>query len=310
MNFAVLNAAVVELRNSLRSFVGEAALAEVTVAPPSGHDDETSFLRLVSWSYVLLFEAGRVSIAYLLQLPSGAQGLRADPVSARELVHDLRTWSFHNLGFLSDRDRAISRRVRRWFIQTCGTSPPHNRKGWRLCFLALCEDVHAIVDHCQGAMSTVLSADDDGEAATKDLRRRIDRAWPASEFHRLIADASVRLGIVIDPQRFSEGRLGSWRKYLECIPNSDDLVRQVLRIMERDLLAHVEDVLPIDGRDVMEALNLAPGPEVGSMLRRARDVFRSGVRDRQAILNELASDANALREQTRREDAPRAARRG
>ena len=31
MNFAVLNAAVVELRNSLRSFVGEAAIDEVTV---------------------------------------------------------------------------------------------------------------------------------------------------------------------------------------------------------------------------------------------------------------------------------------
>ena len=292
MKFDVLNAAVVELRNSLRSFVGEAAIAEITVAPPAGNDDETSFLKLVSWSYALVFEAGRVSIPYLLQLPSGGRRPESDPISARGLVHDLRTWSFHNLGFLNDRDRAISKRVRRWFIQTCGACPPHSKRGWSMCFFALCSEMLAIVEHCQGAMTTVLLAPDDGEAATTDLRMRIDRAWPASEFHKLIGDAAVRLGITIDPRKFSEGRLANWRNYLECIPISSDPGGQMGRIMERDLLSHEEDVLPVDGRDVMSALNLDPGPQVGTALRRARDLFRNGCRDPQAILRVLGDDAD------------------
>ena len=297
MSFAVLNAAAVELRNSLRSFVGERAIDEVTVAPPASQDDEISFLKLVSWSYVLVFEAGRVSIGYLLQLPSGGGTPVTDPIAARELVHDLRTWSFHNLGFVSDRDRAISKRVRLWFVQTCGACPPHNREGWRSCFLALCNEMQAIAEHCQGAMTTVLSAADDGEAATSDLRKRIDRAWPAYEFHRLIDDAAVRLGITIDPNKFSEGRIANWRKYLECLPDCDDLDGEVLRIMERDLLTRLDDMLPIDARDVMEALDLDPGPAVGSALLRARELFRSGVRDRHGILAGLTgSDADVLGE--------------
>ena len=290
MSFAALNASAVDLRNSLRSFVGEGAFDEVTVAPPASQDDETSFLKLISWSYVLVFEAGRVSIGYLLQLPSGKHDSATDLNASRELVHDLRTWSFHNLGFVSDRDRSISRRVRLWFIQTCGACPPHSKNGWRLCFLALCNEMQAIVEHCQGAMTTVLSAADDGEATTSDLRKRIDRAWPAPEFHRLINDAALRLGIVIDPKKFCDRRIAAWRKYLECLPDIDDSESHLLRMMERDLLAYVEDVLPVDGRDVMEALELEPGREVGSALRRARELFRKGVRDREAILAGLSAN--------------------
>lgn len=300
MSFPILNAAVVELRNSLRSFVDESAITEITVAPPAGNEDEVSFLRLVSWSYALLFEAGRVSIGYLLQIPVGGRATVSDLRASRELVHDLRTWSFHNLGFVSDRDLEISRRVRRWFIRTCGHCPPTDRRGWRSCFLALCNDMQSIVEHCQGAMTTVLSSEDDGESSTNDLRRRIDRAWPAFEFHTIIADAAVRLGIAIDPPRFCAGRLGGWRKYLESIPNGDDAVGHVLRVMERDLLAHAEDVLPIDGRDVMEALDLEPGPMVGSALRRARHLVRTGLRDRDALLHALRAGDDLTSEPTTR----------
>lgn len=291
MSFVRLNAAAVELRNSLRSFVGESAMAEVTVAPPASDDDEIAFVKLVSWSYVLLFEAGRVAVAYLLQLPAGERSRVRDPTLARVLVHDLRTWSFHNLGFLSDRDREISRRVRRWFIDTCGDCPPGTRQGWRLCFLALCKEVHSTVEHCQGAMTTVLLAEDDGEASTRDLRRRIDRAWPAVEFHKIIDDAAVRLGVAIDAPKFCGGRLTTWQRYLESLPNGADLESQMLRVMERDLLAHAEDVLPIDGRDVMERLKLVPGPDVGRALRRAREMLRSGIREPQALLAALTEEA-------------------
>ena len=288
MTFATLNATVVELRNSLRSFVGEDAIAEITIAPPARQEDETSFLKLVSWSYVLVFEAGRVSIRYLLQLPSEREVSRAELNDARDLVHDLRTWSFHNVGFLSDQGRAVSKRVRRWFIETSGTCPPNNSDGWSSCFLALCSQVQTMMDHCQGAITTVLVGPDDGVAATADLRQRIDRAWPAYEFHSLVEDAAIRLSINLDAKRFCEGRLTAWRKHLECLPDSADTRGDVLRLIERDLLAYTEDLLPIDARDIMSALRLEPGPEVGCALRQARSLFRAGIRDPRAILTTLA----------------------
>lgn len=294
MSFPILNAAAIELRNSLRSFVGAAAMEEITVAPPAGDQDEISFLRLVSWSYVLLFEAGRVSIEYLLQLPAAGDRAR-DPKAAKALVHDLRTWSFHNVGFGSEREVALSRRVRRWFIETCGACPPHDNQGWSTCFLALCEEMQAVVVHCQQAMITVLQGDDDGEVATTDLRRRIDRAWSAGEFQELMGDVALRLDIEVDTRKFCERRLASWRTYLECLPEGDNLIDRLLAMMERDLLAHVEDVLPVNGREIVDAFGMDPGPDVGRALRLAQKLFRDGLRDRQAILDRLSSDQRLWR---------------
>lgn len=287
MKFAELNAGVADLRNSLRSFVGENALGEITVRPPAGDGDEASFLRLISWTYALLFEAGRVAIPFLLELPAKGPESRHDAKASRQLVHALRTWSSHNLGFDSARDVALSQQVQRWFVRTCGTNPPSDESCWRKCSEELCAAVWAIVVHCQGAVTLVLRAPDDGEAAIADLRRRIERAWPAHEFDRIVSDATTRFGMSIDARKFREPRLGRWRTFLESIAEGDDPELQMTRMIERDLLDHAALVLPIDGRDVMSALGLDPGPAVARALHRAREMFRSGIIDRDELLRAL-----------------------
>lgn len=290
MAFSQLNASVVDLRNSLCSFVDEHALREVTVRPPVDDCSEISFLRLVAWSYVLVFEAGRVAIPYLLRLPGGAGDSSSNAMAARDRLRNLRTWSFHNLGFGSDRDAAISRDVQRWFMETSKMYPPSGSEAWRSCFLALCSDVGLIIEHCQSAMTDVLLGVDDGNAAIADLRGRIDREWPAHEFHRLVGDAVVRLGMRIDPKKFCEPRLSRWREFLRTVADADGLTTHMLRMIERDLMDHAAEVLPIDGRDVIDSVCMAPGPDVGAALRRARHLFRSGVTDRAGLLERLKDE--------------------
>ena len=287
MTFAALNAAVTDLRNSLRSFVGEDAVGEITVRPPAGDGDEASFLRLVAWSYALVFEAGRVTIPYLLELTDGAPERSAGLREARDLIHDLRTWSFHNLGFERTHDISISRHVQRWFLKTCGACPPDGPDAWRSCVLALCAEVGTIVVHCKGALTNVLCSADDGEAATADLRRRIDRTWPAHKVHSFVGDAAIRLGISVDSKKFSASRLATWQTFLKSLPDRDDPEGCMIRMIERDLLEHATQLLPIDGRDVMKSLGIGPGPEVASALGRAREIYRSGIHDPKVLLERL-----------------------
>ena len=287
MTFTSLNAATTELWSSLRSFVGESAVNEILVRPPAADHDEASFLRLVAWTYVMTFEAGRVTIPYLLEISGFQFKERPDPKQARHLIHALRTWSFHNLGFNNERDAEMSRRVQLWFIETCGQNPPTDANAWRSCFQVLCAEAETIVVHCQHAMTTVLSSPDDGEAATEDLRRRIDRAWPAHKFHTHVGDAAIRLGITVDAMKFSAPRFAKWRRFLESLPEGDEPVTHMIRLIERDLLDHAADVLPIDGRDVMSVLGLSSGPDVGAALRFARELHRSGICEREDLLNRL-----------------------
>lgn len=293
MNFLELNAAVTDLRNVLRTFVGPNALAEINIRPPASSVGEASFLRLVAWCYVLNFEVGRIEIPYLLSLPNRATEDGANPNATRELVAALRTWCFHNLGFASTRDVALSQLVHRWFLQTCGEDPPGCDSKWKDCSETLCGDVTALVLRCRGAIDVSMATDDGGASVVSGLRRRIERAWPAYRFDEVIDDASRRLGIVINVKSFRESRIGSWRRFVESIPVGDDPTSHIVRLIEGELLDHAATVLPIDGDDVMRELGLDPGPDVAEALNWARRSFRDSPCGAMELLKRLREEREA-----------------
>ena len=287
MTFSALNVAVSDLRRSLTSFVGPNALDEVTVRPPVDGEGEISFLRLVAWSYVLIFEVGRISIPFLLRSSSTYQGQQ----ESMELIRALRTWSFHNLGLDSERDLQLSRRVGRWFLHTCGQSPPEDRMNWNTCFNHVCGLVGDVVQQCQRTVADTLSSADGGEAVIKDLKHRIERWWPPHEFDIVVGDVATRLDVHVDVTKFRRSRLDAWRSFLLGLSDDDDPVASMERLMERDLLEYVDSVLPISGRDVMVAFNLPPGPEVSSTLRLARELFAAGTRNKEELMATLRERA-------------------
>ncbi len=275
MTFAALNVAVADLRTSLASFVGPHALAEMSVRPPVDGRGEISFLRLVAWSYVLVFEAGRISIPFLLRT-SGAYEQQRESM---DLIRALRTWCFHNLGLASDRDAQVSRLVHRWFLNACGKTPPDLHAEWNECFDRLCDVVHELVHQCQRAVGEVLSSPDDGQTVIDDLRRRITRFWPPEAFDELVGDLAIRLGIRIDVVKFRRPRLDAWRSFVLDVPEEDDPKEAVARVIERDILEYEGGVLPIGGNEVMARFAMPPGPDVGMLLRHARELFGAGERN-------------------------------
>ncbi len=292
MRFAELDAAVVELRRSLRSFVGETALGEIHIRPPARENDEASFMRLVNWSYVLLFEVGRITVPYLMKLP-GETGHPVERLHAgRGVVHDLRTWGAHNIGLSSERDAAISKRVGLWFLAQCKAIEPQDDDAWRSCFERLCAEVGMVVEHCRTALASI-AGNVDEQGAIEELRHRLDRSWPADRFDEIVGDTCVRLGASLNVPGFRDQRLAKWREFLATVPDVDDPRRAITRLIERDIVDHTNDVLPIGGEEVMASLGLPPGPRVGDALRRARELFRSGIRDRQRLLDQLKLDEDA-----------------
>ena len=294
MKFTELHEEFLRLRRSIRIFVGEGALDEISVETP-GADDEASFLRLIAWTYVLVFEAGRITIPYLLSLPSEVNRPRTDLKATCDLVHDLRTWSFHNLSFGNKRGLNISRRATLWFIGNCGASSPSDRGGWRSCYECLCADVYAVVAHCRSAMEIVVADPEARGRTIDDLKLRLDRNWPAYKFDELVGDAVTRMGQKLDIPKFRQVRLSKWRQYLEAIPEDDDPTVLILRLIERDVLDYFGSVLPIDSNEVMSSLSVGPGPEVAEWMYVARQIYRSGVTDRDQLLARLLEEDDRRR---------------
>ena len=282
MTFSALNVAASDLRRSLTSFVGPTALPEVVVRPPVDGGGEISFLRLVAWGYVLLFEAGRISIPFLLRASGAYQQQRA----SMDTIHALRTWSFHNMGLDSERDLRRSRQVERWFIDCCGQSPPEDGASWNACFDRASDLMREVVKQCQRAVADVL-ATDDGQAVIEDLQHRLERSWTPDRFDALLGDVATRLDVRVDVAKFRRSRLDRWRSFLLELPAEDDPADAVERLMERDVLEFIDGLLPISGRDVMAQFSMPPGPQVGAALRIARELFAAGTRDKGELMTAL-----------------------
>jgi len=282
MIFPTLNSEVLNLRHALQAYVGPNALDEITLSHPIRNNDEASFLRLTSWSYALLFEAGRVSIPYLLELPSRKGNADRSLVKVRKNVLSLRTFSFHNLG-LTEHDMQLSRKARDWHREKCGTDSPKSKREWRNCFESLCSEVSEVVTHCHGAIDNVLTSPVDGEGAIAELKKRLDRNWPAHSFDRLIEDILVRMHRKLNVPAFRNQHISSWRSYLNCLPEGNDIETEMIQLIERDVLNHFDGMLPIDGRDILD-LGVPQGPLVGKYLHKAREFLLNGDKDREELL--------------------------
>ena len=189
----------------------------------------------------------------------------------------------------------MTRRVYQWFGNHGGIPNSSDDEIWQRCFEGLCLEVRGIVAHCQNVVMWAIDSSDDGKTVIADLQRRLNRNWPTYEFDRLIEDACVRFAIQINVPKFREPRLPKWREFLATVHEDDNPEDRMVAMIEKDLLDHMDETLPIDGRDVMALLQLDAGPAVGEALRRAREHFRAGTRDRIQLLTCLADEYGAKR---------------
>lgn len=287
MNFQDLGKSVIRLRNLLTTCFGLDTIEKITVPEPSGKSSELDFVRLVAWGYVLIFEAGRVTIGYLLELPYMNRDGKSDQRQVLESVHTLRTWNFHNLNDSTVRDQLMQSRVKQWFLESCNASEPSTEREWRACFEVLCVSLSGLVSDCQNIIESVQREPDNGVAIKTGLFRRIQTDWPAYRFDAIVEESASRLGIDVNIRSFREFRIAKWRRFIEDIGSYRESEEQVVRIIERDLLDHVDGLLPITGEDIMLELDIEAGPKVGELLRHARALHHGGIREKEELLKRL-----------------------
>lgn len=289
MNFRALGRSVGRLRGLLTAWLGCDTINKITVPEPSpsSKSSELDFVRLVAWGYVLIFESGRVTIGYLLELPQMGRTGRCEHRETIDNIHSLRTWSFHNLDDSNVRDQVLQDRVRSWFLDACNVPRPSTDGQWKACFDLLCGSLSRLVLECQNIIESVLQEPDNGAAIKAGLFRRIETDCPAYRFDAIIEESAHRLGIDVNVKSFREFRIAKWRRFIEDIGSYQEAEEQIVRIIERDLLNHVEGLLPITGEDVMVTLNIEPGPNVGELLRQAQTLYHNGVRAKEELLKRL-----------------------
>lgn len=284
-----MNSTFAELRDALRVQVAPDAIDDVNIKTPLGNKDEASFMRLTSWCYCLLFEAGRITFKFLMQLRAAGYDAVAACEGTSQLVNCLRTVLSHNLGY-DDRDLAVRKTASDWFLATCGETYPETADHWELCFAALAKLINEFLCASKSVITKIARSREDKELIFCDLKKRLNRNWPAHRFDGLIEDAAAKLGRKIRAVPMREARISAWRAYLDKLPDDADFELEMERLIDGEVHQHFSTAMPLSARELMEALDLIPGPEVGRAMEVARRLFLAGNRDADSLLEATANE--------------------
>lgn len=257
------------LRQRVNSHAGRSC-SEISVMLPANLGDELAFYRLVNWCYVLVNEAARIPLRFLLDLPPARGG-----DTFRDEVSKLRTYVAHNLDVGHTRDQKTSAFAHAWFRKACGVGSPASAEHYGKCCAFLAERLGSVLEACIAACD-LLDSDSDGPRLVRDLKKRIDLMWDAHEFDAIVSECAGDLGnFGLDLVKIRRKNLDSWRKILEA--SLDDERDRALRLgIEAALLQEIADRLPITGKEAAEKLALEGPERVAAALLLLRDARRFG----------------------------------
>jgi len=257
-----------------RSLLQRRAFDELHVLIPDPTSPEPGFLRAVSWLYCLYFEAGRVSLIFIRRLGEAYSLMDRDAGDRHvEAVRCLRTELHHNLGF-ADSDLTARTAAEVWRRRACGTALPRTPEQWKACYNRLVDDALAFLYSVDTVVRRLESEGDGARQHIDEWLRRLNRNWTGAAFDLLIDDAKYRLAREsLNTVAFRNRHLDKWKKQLELLEDGFDFDFEATRLIERTLLDEDSVLLPITGRDVIDALGVKPGPEIGVLLGEARRHF-------------------------------------
>jgi hypothetical protein len=263
----------------------------ISLEMPKFDPPEFGFFRVVSWLYVLYHEAGKIGVTFLSDRLH-TYGFDADGHRSahRRLVQQLRTFLQHNLDPREHHDKAVQDHCEAWLEVYCGTRVPGAHEQWQQCLLRLLEEA---LDFLNALLQTVRSIeqDDSREEICRAWQLRIERYHPPHAFDELIAIVAADMGRDhLDPKRLRRQFYDKWTQELTLLTVGYEFAIEVRKLIEHALLTATTPVLPITGHDIMQELGIPPGPEVGRLLQRARQLYDASPCSREMLLDQLRQE--------------------
>lgn len=256
---------------------------------------ELGFLRLVSWLYVLYWEAGKVNLPYLTKR-FDTYCFDADERIRGHLsnVQKLRTYTQHNLNSEEAHDKKTMADCHRWFSAQCGTAVPDLDDEWKRCVVALLHESLEFLEELLKALR-LIERDESKDSICKDWKFRRKRYHPPHQFEGLVPSIAIDMGHeFIDPERLVKRNYDKWTQSLSAFSSEYDFGTEARKLIEYSILIDLPSLMPITGLDIIREFDLEPGKLVGRLLREARELYQQTPCTRAELLDRLRPIAGAL----------------
>lgn len=133
-------------------------------------------------------------------------------------------------------------------------------------------------------LSRVAASSDDRESIFNELKKRLNRNWEPYQFDLIVQNAAARLGEQINARVFRDHRIGAWRNFIASLPDDVNPEKELERVIDGQVADHFRSQLPLSASEIMEALDLEPGPQVKKAIEIVKRLHESGLHEREKLL--------------------------
>ena len=265
-----------ELEGRAASLLGisRTAFQETSVRNPRFSPPELGFYQTVTWLYAFYYEAGRISVRFLIdRLETYGLSQDGDHRGHYGDVRRLRTFLQHNLNLDSVQGIGTRRTCEEWFSKACRSVIPGSDKEWNQCLVHILRDSEAFL---AAAIDCVRAIERD-EASNMTIHQwstLLLRYHPKHEFENLVSMVIHDIGQdSLDPAQLTERYYENWSRNLRFRSEGYIFEEEARRLIEQTILNEAQLPPPVSGLHIMREFGIPPGPEVGDLLRKAKALY-------------------------------------
>jgi hypothetical protein len=258
---------------------GETVFGNINIQLTNSCISELNFQRVVSWLYILYWEAGKKSdIKFLVERFNVTEySLDVDGKLSKhfELVRSLRTFFQHNIATENNNNNRVQITCNRWFENQCGTSLPIDGQTWDSCLINLIQDAE---DFLKALLKCIhfIENDESGHEIIHQWNVRRKRYFSPGDFDNLIREITGDLGIFKDPVKLRNKYQTKWSDFLKTLPIESDFKVEAKKLILSSILEQQVTTLPILPQDIIENFGIEAGSQkVDELLKKAKIFYKN-----------------------------------
>lgn len=265
----------------------------ISLEMPKLSHPELGFIRIVSWLYVLYYEAGKINVDFISQRFE-AYNIDSDENLKIHFsnVHYLRTFLQHNLNSEHKHDSNIAEICKEWFKNNCGTWVPDSDPEWKKCLESILLNSIDFLKGLEGCLREIEKDDSYNQIVEQWVFKR-KQYHPPHEFEKVIQLTANDMGRDdFDSKKMCNKYMGEWKNELQLLKSDYDFAYEVRRRVENVLLNDVS--LIITGKDIIDR-GITPGSDVAAYLKRADLIYKNSenIYSKEELLGTIFSESDA-----------------
>lgn len=235
---------------------------------------ELGFVYLIAYLYILYFESGKVNLDYIIEKMDVYNGESGIFKSHIKEVNNFRTFLFHNLDESKKKDRPKVLDCKMWYQDVAGVQIPFLDNHWEKCFNKMLDDNQKLIRAVTKCLKSI-QVDPMRDYIIEEWKFKVESRIEKHECYDLVVEVSSYLYKRVNVEKLLNDKFSNWKKELkyEKLSSKSEYLIEMKKVIEKDLIKEVPKRLPLTGSDLIDILNVKPGPQIGEILKYAAELW-------------------------------------